>query len=124
MLLTSAPLVMKKKAKAPSHLEARFAAAWDALGGPPLVREYRFHPTRRWRADFAHLSSRTLIEIEGGVWSRGRHVSPQGFVKDAEKYLEAALAGWQVLRLTTKQLTTATIARIIAYVRDRNQPTA
>ena len=114
---------MKKKADSPSPLETRFAATWNALGGPPLEREYHFHPVRKWRSDFAHLPSRTLIEIEGGVWSQGRHVSPQGFVKDAEKYLEAALGGWQVLRLTPKQLNATTISRILSYVRD-HQPAA
>jgi hypothetical protein len=45
----------------------RFETLWRALGGPELDRESRFHPTRRWRADFAHQPSRTLIEIEGGI---------------------------------------------------------
>ncbi len=109
--------------KQPSPLETHFATTWEALGGPPLEREFRFCPARRWRADFAHQPSRTLIEIEGGIWNRGRHVSPQGFAKDAEKYLEAALDGWTVLRLTDKQLNPHTVARLIAYVRERHQPT-
>ncbi len=70
--------------KPPSRLEARFLRLWKALDGPPLEKEFRFHPGRRWRADFAHLPSRTLIEIEGGIWLRGRHNRPQGFLADIE----------------------------------------
>ena len=96
-----------------SALENRFALLWRGLGGPPLEREFRFHPVRKWRADFAHLPSRTLMEIEGGIWVRGRHTTPKGFAADAEKYLEAALAGWRVLRLVDRQITAAVVGRIV-----------
>lgn len=39
------------------------------------------------------------IEIEGGVRKMGRHQRPTGFVNDAEKYAEAQVRGWQVLRI-------------------------
>lgn len=106
---------MRQRVRRPgcSPLEARFAMLWRSLGGPPLEREFRFHPTRRWRADFAHLPSRTLIEIEGGIWLHGRHTTPRGFAADAEKYLEAALAGWRVLRLVDRQLTIPVVSRIV-----------
>ena len=100
-----------------SKLEARFEWLWRVLNGPALEREFRFHPTRKWRADFAHLPSRTLIEIEGGIWVRGRHTSPRGFAADAEKYLEATLAGWRVIRLVDDQIKTPVIERIVALIR-------
>jgi len=96
-----------------SKLEQRFALLWRSMNGPALEREFRFHPTRKWRADFAHLPSRTLIEIEGGIWIRGRHTTPSGFTADAEKYLEAALAGWRVLRLVDQQINAPMIERIV-----------
>ena len=37
------------------------------------------------------------------------------FLNDAEKYLEAELLGYTVMRLTDKQLTAETLKRIIAY---------
>ena len=102
--------------KPPSRLERRFLLYWQSLGGPELKREFRFHAERKWRADIAHVESRTLLEIEGGLYIQGRHNHPQGFAADAEKYLEAALAGWRVLRLTEPQITAPMIERIIGFV--------
>lgn len=106
-----------------SPLEARFEKLWNALGGPIPEREYRFDVTRRWRADFALLRARVLVEIEGGVWRGGRHTSPRGFVADAEKYLAATLQGWSVIRLTGEQLTPAILRSILDYVRTREAAT-
>ncbi len=102
----------------PSRLEKRFELLWRALGGPDLLKEYRFHQARKWRADFAHLPSRTLIEIEGGIWVNGRHNRAAGFAADLEKYLEAALEGWRVVRLGPKELTADHTGRLIALLRE------
>ena len=99
-----------------SKLEQRFALLWQSMNGPTLEREFKFHPTRKWRADFAHLPSKTLIEIEGGIWIHGRHTTPRGFTADAEKYLEASLAGWRVLRLVDQQIKGPTVQRVIELV--------
>ena len=103
-------------AKPPSRLEKRFETLWRAVDGPPLEKEFRFHPTRRWRADFAHLESRTLIEIEGGIYINGRHNRGAGFAADLEKYLEASLAGWRVVRLGPSELTPDLIRKLIVCV--------
>ena len=105
----------------PSRLEAKFALYWRGLAGPALEREFRFHPERKWRADFAHVESRTLIEIEGGIYIEGggRHNRSAGFVADAEKYLQAFLAGWSVVRLTATQITAPNIERLIHCITAR-----
>jgi len=69
-----------------------------------LVREHRFHPERKWRFDFAHLPSKTAVEVEGKVWG-GRHTRGDGFMADAEKYFEAHVRGWRVVRLTPNLIT-------------------
>jgi very-short-patch-repair endonuclease len=104
-----------------SKLESRFLLLWRVAQGPPLDREVKFHASRRWRADFAHMESRTLIEIEGGIFipGGGRHSRGAGYAKDAEKYLEAVLAGWTVIRLTEKQLDLDFIERIVSLVSAR-----
>lgn len=67
-------------------------------------REFRFHPGRRWRFDFAHPESKIAVEVEGGAWTKGRHNRPAGFIADMEKYNQAALMGWIVLRYTPQQV--------------------
>ncbi len=73
-----------------------------------FVEEYKFHPTRRWRFDFAFPEKMFAVEIEGGVWlgSKGGHTSGRGYMKDMEKYSEAAILGWKVLRFTPQQVKT------------------
>jgi len=75
-----------------------------AAGLPAPVREHRFHATRKWRFDYAWVQSRVALEVEGGIWTGGRHTSGAGFQKDMEKYNAAALAGWRVFRVTPSSL--------------------
>ena len=74
--------------------------------GVEVVREYRFHPKRRWRFDYAIPAHKVALEVEGGVWTQGRHTRSKGFLKDMEKYNMAALMGWKLLRTTPDRLLT------------------
>lgn len=102
----------KRAAKPPkprklSELEQAFLSWWGLLaprGAPQPEANYRFHPVRRWMADFAWPDSRVLVEMEGGTFARGRHVRPMGFRRDAEKYNAATLMGFKVLRYTSDML--------------------
>ncbi len=67
------------------------------------VPEHKFHPTRKWRLDWADVKKKIAIETEGGVWVGGRHTSGSGFIKDMEKYNAAVLLGWKLLRYTPQQ---------------------
>lgn len=69
-----------------------------------MVREHRFHPTRKWRFDIAWPDKRRAVEIQGGIWIGGRHNRPQGMENDAEKLNEAQAMGWFVLVVTAKQI--------------------
>lgn len=66
---------------------------------PRPTTEFRFHPKRRWRFDLAWPELMCAVEIEGGVWIQGRHNRGSGFIADCEKYNEAILLGWRVLRV-------------------------
>ena len=69
-----------------------------------VVKEYKFHPVRKWRFDYAIIDHKIALEVEGGVWTGGRHTSPKGFIGDMEKYNTATLMGWRVLRVTPDDL--------------------
>lgn len=83
-----------------SGLEESLALQMRMTGITEPVREYRFIPERRWRADFAWPDRCLLVEVEGGHFTNGRHTRGKGFEADCEKYAEAALAGWRVIRVT------------------------
>jgi hypothetical protein len=92
--------------------------AWMKEQGLPKPElEYAFAaPERRWRFDFSWRDSMVALEVEGGVWSRGRHGRGSGIVKDIEKYNAAAIAGWWVLRVLPKDLCTDTTATMLRMV--------
>lgn len=67
-------------------------------------REFRFHPKRKWKADFFLIGKKILIEVEGGIWSGGRHTRGKGYIDDMEKYNAATMMGYQVIRFSTEQV--------------------
>ena len=69
-----------------------------------VISEYRFHPTRKWRFDYAIPEFKIAIEIDGGVFIQGRHNRGSGYVKDMEKFNEAAILGWRILKFTPQQI--------------------
>ena len=88
----------------PSQLEINLKFQLKCNGIEAPKTEYRFHPTRRWRFDFAWPDIMLAVECEGGNWTGGRHTTGTGFEADCEKYNEAVLAGWSVLRFTGDQV--------------------
>jgi hypothetical protein len=83
-----------------------FPAVCVAAGLPEPVAEYRFAPPRRWRFDFAWTEHKVALEVDGGVFTNGRHTRGAGVLKDMEKLNTAAIAGWRVVRCTPQQLLT------------------
>jgi very-short-patch-repair endonuclease len=66
-------------------------------------REYKFAlPSRQFRADFAFVAERVLVEVDGGQWHAhgGRHNTD----KDREKLNLAAALGYRVLRFSGAML--------------------
>ena len=99
-----------------SRLEETFAFQVRAAGLPEPEREYRFHPTRRWRFDFAWPEAMLAVEIEGGIHTRGRHTRATGFVRDAEKYNTAGEMGWTVLRAPKPMLDDLSVLDMVARI--------
>lgn len=80
----------------------------NQFGLPAPTPEFQFAKDikRRWRIDyyFDYNGKRIALEVEGGVYTRGRHTRPTGFVKDMEKYNEMAKRGILLLRCQPKDL--------------------
>lgn len=97
-----------------------------SLHGYQFTQELRFHSVRRWRFDFAllPLSKGIAIEVEGGVWSGGRHTRGGGYIGDMEKYNEAAILGWKVLRYPASNISDKIIEDLIRIENDRCQNTS
>lgn len=95
---------------------ALFQAMLQAQGLPAAQREYRFCD-RMWRFDWAWPGvHKVALEVEGGVWSMGRHLRSTGFLKDMEKYNEAAILGWCVLRCTPQDIETGKVFELLRRV--------
>ena len=79
-----------------SALSEKFKVAWDQWGfeGSDLEAEVRFHPTRRWRWDFAFPSKMVAVEINGIGYG---HLSVKGMARDAEKTRAGLELGWYVI---------------------------
>lgn len=102
-------ITLKTKTPPPSEHDL-FTRLCASQLGAECVKEYRFYMQRRWRFDYALPLYKIAVEVEGGVWTRGRHVRPKGFLNDITKYNTAALLGWRVFRTTPdKLLSTSTL---------------
>lgn len=80
-------------------LQAIAAHKW-----PQPVTEHVFHPFRKWRLDLAWPDLRLGMEIDGSVFTQGRHTRGKGYEGDCEKLNQAQLLGWRVLRYSTGQI--------------------
>lgn len=83
------------------------------------VPEFRFAPPRRWRFDFCWPEYKVALEVDGGIWNRGRHTRGKGWLADTEKLNTASAMGWRLLRCTPEMLATSemikTIKRALNY---------
>ncbi|MCO8085009.1 DUF559 domain-containing protein [Acinetobacter lwoffii] len=92
-----------KGEKVSNEFEAKLARELKALK-INFEQEFYFHPERKWRADFHLIDKKILVEVEGGIWSGGRHTRGKGYIGDMEKYNAATMMGFQVIRFSTDQV--------------------
>jgi hypothetical protein len=83
-----------------SYLEDLLIFKIEEAKLPAPKRNYIFHHVRKWELDLAFPELKLAVEVEGAVWTRGRHTRGGGFIEDCDKYNEAAFLGWRVLRVT------------------------
>jgi very-short-patch-repair endonuclease len=71
----------------------------------PFEREARFDPFRDWRADFLLKADSIIVEVDGGIWTGGRHTrGGKAYESDCEKANRAQLMGYRYLRYSTAQV--------------------
>lgn len=93
-----------------SHLESELAFQLRAEGITDFETEVRFVPSRRWRADIVFFSPDgerpgLLVEVQGGVYSGGRHSAGRGQERDFEKLNAAQIdGGFMVLQFGPSQI--------------------
>jgi hypothetical protein len=93
-----------------------FAMQCDLAGLPIPIPECTFHPTRKWRFDWAFIDARLAVEIEGGAFLKdgGRHTRGSGFRNDLEKYAEAAILGYRVIRVLPEWVASGRALTLVA----------
>lgn len=95
-----------------SKLEDTLAFQFRAIGLCP-EREFRFHPKRRWRFDFAFPDQKIAVEVEGGLYVNGRHTRGDGYEKDLKKYSEAMYLGWTVYRCSNELIKSGRALQVV-----------
>lgn len=71
-----------------------------AAGLPEPVPEYVFAAPRKWRFDYAWPDQKVALEVQGGLFIKGRHTQGSWLLKEHEKLNTAAALGWRVCYCT------------------------
>lgn len=103
-----------------SKHEEKFINLWLELA-PSLIltREFRFNENRKFRFDFAHLETKTAIEINGGIWIKSYHTYGNGLIQNYEKNNLAITKGWSVFQLSPEMITESNISFISDYIKSK-----
>lgn len=90
------------------------------IAGLKLEPEFKFHPERKFRADWLIAGSNVLVEYEGGLFSSGKrgHSSISGIHRDCEKANLAQILGYTVIRVTPKHVVSG---QAFAWIQDALQ---
>ena len=89
-----------------------------SLGITPPAPEYWFAKPRRWRFDYAWPEHKLALEVQGGIWTKGRHTRGAAMLKEWEKLNTAAEMGWRILYCQPKELLKEQMALTIVHALD------
>lgn len=91
-------------------------AYFAECGLPTPSTEFKFHPTRKWRFDFAWnefysgsgytVRPMLALEVQGGIFIAGRHSRGAALVKEWEKLNAAAEMGYRIIYFQPSELCT------------------
>jgi hypothetical protein len=121
----SAAWQRRKKQAAHGHRDdsaSRFRLLCQASGLPMPVTEHVFHPTRKWRWDFAWPEEMLALEVDGGNFVQGAHVRGARILLTHEKLNAAAVLGWRILYCVPRNLCTEEMIATLKSLLDAGQP--
>ena len=90
----------KRKGDAAKRWISKNLTLWCAEHTYRLDKEHGFHPTRKWRFDFAVPEIMVAVEYNGLFSDKSRHTTVTGYTGDMEKLNAAQALGWKVLQFT------------------------
>ena len=79
-------------------------AFFHSLKVPTAEFEFKFHPSRRWRFDIAWPDYKLAVEVQGGLFTGGRHTQGAALLKEYQKMNAAAVLGWRVLYFVPREI--------------------
>lgn len=108
MTIKKITALVKRPSRSAVQTRQRYDLFCKAIAAefPGVIREYRFHPTRKWRFDFAWPAHVVALEVDGGAWTGGRHTRGKGFIEDMQKRNAATFIGWRVFNVTHDDIKT------------------
>lgn len=86
------------------------------VGYSEVVTELRFAPPRLFRFDVALPALMLAIEIDGGCFNGGRHVSTAGIRSEHIKGFLAAALGWTVIHVLPEDVSSGEALRRVQAV--------
>ena len=98
--------------------EYRFAAEMVGIG-KGLRQRLSDAGLKDWRFDVAIIDHKIAIELEGGVFTRGRHSRGMGMVGDINKYNAATVNGWSLVRFTHTHHTYTDVLKTVKAIMSR-----
>jgi len=106
IITTAEAFEKRQKAEAFERAESQFCVNLQTQTGFEVIKEHRFHPKRLWRFDYAILELKIALEVQGGLFTNGRHSRGTGYLNDIDKFNEAQLLGWRVYQCQPTELLT------------------
>lgn len=103
-----------------SYLEKQFLMLVERHQLPAPTREYRFHPVRKWRLDFAWPRVKVAVEVDGNTFADrstpGNHAVGKAYQNDCMKSNAAQLEGWAVLRADREMVGTDEFGALVRQI--------
>jgi hypothetical protein len=97
-----------------------FEKLCEVHGLPIPQKEYEFCPGRKWRFDWL-FDSWLALEVQGALFTGGRHVRGAALVDEYAKLNEAVILGYAVLFCTPQDIESGAVFALIRRALNANE---